>query len=173
MLKIQPRKLDIHRLLEEIASEMTPVAAGKKLNLETDIPQSLPLIMGDGGRIRQVMLNLLSNAFKFTTEGKIIIRVRHDDSSLLVQVEDSGHGIDPEQMEFLFDPYRRKQGSVPRIGGGLGIGLSLCKLFIELHHGKIWVDSTPGKGTIFSFTLPVAQDHISETSDTASIKNLN
>jgi signal transduction histidine kinase len=123
-----------------------------------NIPDSLPPVLGDKGRLRQVLINLLSNSLKYTDKGSVTMRAGLlDEASVMVQVEDTGRGIDKEQMEHLFDPYRRKNPDSERLGG-LGIGLALSKIFIDLHKGKIWAESTPGKGTTISFTVPIARD---------------
>ena len=116
-------------------------------------------MQGDSSRLRQVMTNLLSNAIKFTEKGTIRVKASQPDTDfLLVQVEDTGRGIDKEQMEDLFDPYRRKT-NLGQDTGGLGIGLALSKIFVELHKGKIWAESLPGRGSTFSFTLPLDKDN--------------
>jgi signal transduction histidine kinase len=157
MLKINPMPLDMSELIREIVSEMTPVASGKGLAMVSEIPD-LPLVQGERSRLRQVMTNLLSNAIKFTNKGTVTVRAsKYGSDLILVQVQDTGRGIDKEQMEDLFDPYRRKTNTGWEMGG-LGIGLALSKIFIDLHKGRIWAESTPGSGSIFSFTIPIVTD---------------
>jgi PAS domain S-box-containing protein len=153
LLKIEPAVFDIHRLIEEIAAEMEPVVAGKGVKLRTEVPAGELPVMGDRSRLKQVIVNLSGNAVKFTDKGEIVIKAGpYNADYLVVRVEDTGCGMERSELENLFDPYRRK----PREGGrsGLGIGLALSKIFVELHQGKIWAESTPGKGTAVSFTLP-------------------
>jgi signal transduction histidine kinase len=154
MLKIEPVEMDIAIMLNEIVSEMVPVAATKGLLMFQDIPD-LPRVNGDRGRLRQVMNNLLSNAIKFTNRGSILIKAsRLSYEEVLVQVRDTGRGMNAEELANVFDPYRRKLSSSHDMRG-LGIGLALSKMFVGLHRGRIWAESTPGKGSMFSFTVPV------------------
>jgi PAS domain S-box-containing protein len=158
MLKIEPVPIDMVQIVREIGAEMGPVAAGKGLNLISEIPEALPLVLGDKSRLRQVLINLISNSLKYTFKGTVTLRASsYDEGSILVQVEDTGKGISKEQMEYLFDPYLRKSVDSERLGG-LGIGLALSKMFVELHRGKIWAESTPGKGTVLSFTVPLYRE---------------
>jgi PAS domain S-box-containing protein len=156
MLKIEPLEVDLSVLLREIISEMTPVAAGKGLVTLQDIPD-LPNIWGDRSRLRQVMTNLLSNAIKFTARGSILVKAsRLSDREVMVQVIDTGRGMAAEEVENIFDPYRRTL-SASHDMRGLGIGLALSKMFVELHKGRIFAESLPGKGSTFSFTVPIFQ----------------
>jgi signal transduction histidine kinase len=130
------------------------VLQGKKQTLRTDLPASLPIIRGDGQRLEQVMINLLTNAAKFTPAGgNILVRVRKNDDGLIIDVKDDGIGIAREQQFRLFKPYSRLN-SDRQHHPGLGLGLALAKQVVELHGGKIWVESEPGKGSTFSFSLP-------------------
>jgi PAS domain S-box-containing protein len=156
ILKINPMPLDMAELVKEIVSEMTPVAAGKKLVIRVQIPD-LPLVIGDRSRLRQVMTNLLSNAIKFTSQGGVEVTAsRYGGDEVVVHVKDTGHGIAAERIEHIFDPYRRKSNEGQELSG-LGIGLALSKIFIDLHKGKIWVESSPA-GSTFSFSVPVYHD---------------
>ena len=130
------------------------MANTKGLQLNTDIPD-LPPVWGDPSRLRQVMTNLLSNAIKFTNHGGIQVRaVLGDAAEVIVSVSDTGRGLDSEETTNIFDPYSRKLKAEHQLGG-LGIGLALSKLFVDLHGGRIWVESVPGKGTTFSFAIPL------------------
>ena len=154
VLKINPVPLEMGQLLQEIVSEMSPVAISKGLFLVSDIPE-LPLVLGDKERLRQVMSNLISNALKFTSKGIVSITAcKCDSDTVLVQVKDTGKGLEKEETENLFDPYRRKTRDGQQ-SGGLGIGLALSKMLVDLHRGKIWVESIPGSGSTFSFTVPI------------------
>jgi PAS domain S-box-containing protein len=157
MLKINPFPVNMANLLRDTASEIRPIAAGKGLSLLTDIPE-LPLVSGDHNRLKQVITNLLSNAIKFTGRGNITVSAGYSPGERVVHVhvQDTGRGIDPARMENLFDPYRRRDDDTHEMGG-LGIGLALSKMLIELHHGKIWAVSAPGQGSVFSFSVPVVE----------------
>jgi PAS domain S-box-containing protein len=153
-LKINAMPLDMDRLLKEIESEMKPLALGKGLEMTLEIIGELPLAMGDRGRLRQVLYNLIGNALKFTQSGCIHVKGEQVGELVKVTVRDTGRGISREEMEYLFDPYLRKRNEGQELSG-LGIGLTLSKMFVELHGGKIEVVSDVEKGSTFSFTIPV------------------
>jgi len=160
MLKAYPEPADIAALLADIVNEMAPVASGKGLSLALKTATPLPAVMIDEDRIRQVMANLLSNAFKYAGSGEVVVRASPEgNGNVLVQVQDSGRGMDEEQLQHLFDPYWRKAQNREAFDG-MGIGLSLSKILVELHGGRIWAESTPGKGTVLSFTVPVARESV-------------
>lgn len=129
-------------------------AEAKSQTLEVDLPSALPRVSIDARRIGQVISNLLGNAFKFTPEsGTIKVTVRQRENSIIVSVSDTGAGIPPEDLSKVFDRFWQVQrtGST----GGSGLGLSIAKAIVEAHGGSIWVESHLGKGSSFSFTLPV------------------
>jgi PAS domain S-box-containing protein len=167
MLKSECEPLDITRLIRETYRKTIPIAKSKGLELVTDIAD-LPLVMGDRNLLKEVLSILLNNAIKYTAKGQIEIRAKDfDTNALLVQVLDTGKGIDQDQMNDLFDPFRRKISEGMKFSG-IGVGLALCKIYIELQKGKIWVESTPGVGTTFFFTIPVYKEnqmgHVGEQS---------
>ncbi len=130
-------------------------AARNRQTLELDLPPSLPTVCADEDRIREVMLNLLGNAFKFTPKaGKITLKACRVNGSLVVAVKDTGRGIVKEEHQRLFEPYYCPGSERERLNG-LGLGLALSKMLMELHGGRIWVESQRGKGSTFSFSLPV------------------
>jgi PAS domain S-box-containing protein len=155
ILEINPRLMDMNRLIEEICAEMGPVAAAKGLKLTRQASEPPAQVRGDEKRLRQVLSNLMGNSIKYTKGGQISIKSLHYGNNLLLtQIEDSGRGIEKEVLDNLFDPYLRSSREKSK-SSGLGIGLALCKQYVELHKGKIWAESTPGKGTIISFTIPL------------------
>ncbi|MEW6141540.1 MAG: histidine kinase N-terminal 7TM domain-containing protein [Chloroflexota bacterium] len=157
LLKIALEPIDLAQLLQQIAAETSPQASGKQQTLAMETTGSLPPVSADETRVRQIVLNLLNNAFKFTPAGgKITIRAETGNpGEVLTRIEDNGPGMDEETRLHLFDPYWQRAAQK---GGqsGLGIGLALSKLLVELQGGRITVESEPGKGTAISFTLPVA-----------------
>lgn len=157
-LKLELESLDLLLLLQNVASRFSPVIQSKGQSFTPDFPSSLPWIKADGERLEQVLTNLLSNATKFTPRGgSIVLRARKRGSDLVIQVQDNGIGIPEEKQKRLFEPYyRARLGEGER--RGLGLGLTLCKQLVELHRGKIWVESEEGKGSIFSFSLPLARE---------------
>ncbi len=157
-LQLDLEPVDLIPLFKEVTNEMTPVAERYGQSLSSDLPPSLPDVSVDTGRLRQVILNLLSNAFKFTpTGGKVTMRVKEKGHNLLVEVEDTGPGINKEDQMRLFDPYFRRPGDRERLSG-LGLGLGLAKKLVELHGGEMWMRSRKGKGSTFSFSLPIKPD---------------
>lgn len=149
--------LDIRLLLENIASELLPVANEKRQSLTLDIPPSVPMVKTDRQRLEQILLNLLTNAIKFTGEGgRIQLRLIRKEAELVVEVEDSGPGITEEEQARIFTPYYRIEADRQRFSG-LGLGLTLSKQLVELHGGRIWVESEFGKGSTFAFSLPIAE----------------
>ena len=155
-LRLNQDALDVLPLLQGVGNDMAVVtkAAGQLLTLE--LPSSLPWVWADEERLRQVVLNLLINASKFTQEGgKITLRARKQSGSLVVEVEDNGPGIPKEDQGRLFLPYHRRLDDREHLSG-LGLGLALCKNIVELHGGEIWVNSEVGKGSTFGFSIPLA-----------------
>ncbi|UCC16699.1 MAG: PAS domain S-box protein, partial [Dehalococcoidales bacterium] len=158
MLQIYLEHVDPLSVFNDVGYEMIPLALRNKQILNFELPESLPSIEADRGRLRQIVMNLLNNAFKFTPEGGIVtLRANSDAENILVEVEDTGPGIDQEDLNRLFEPYFRRTTDRDRLSG-LGLGLTLAKNFIELHGGRIWVESTVGKGSTFYFTLPIRQN---------------
>jgi len=153
-IQLQVEPVDMKSLVQGTCVQITPLLQGKGHKLTTDMPAYLPLIHGDGPRLEQVMLNLMTNAVKFTPSGGAIsIRAWEQDSGVMVSVKDNGIGIAREAQSRLFRPYSRIS-SDRQHQPGLGLGLALAKQVVELHGGKIWVDSDEGKGSTFSFFLP-------------------
>ena len=155
MLQMKPVVINPRQLLQEVAGEIKPMVSKWGQSLILDLPSSLPLIRADEGRLRQIVLNLITNASKFTPEGgKIILRAWQRDTKLVVECQDTGSGIAKEDQGRLFDAYHRVESDRERFSG-LGLGLALCKKLVELHGGRIWVESEDGKGSTFSFSLPL------------------
>lgn len=144
-------------LFECIRDALVPfvLAARKKsIGLSLDIKNSPEIIIGDESRLRQVLLNLIGNAIKFTDHGEILVRVAHQDELLHFTIKDSGRGISPEDLETIFEPFTQLDGSNMTGQKGTGLGTSIVKRFIELMNGDIQVESTVGKGSCFTFQVP-------------------
>lgn len=153
-IQMQFEPVDMKSIVSGICIQITPLLQGKEQKLSTDLPNALPLIHGDGPRLEQVLMNLMTNAIKFTPQGgSISIKVREQDSGLVIAVKDNGIGIAKEDQARLFKPYSRIRSDRQR-QPGLGLGLALSKQVVELHGGRIWVDSDSGSGSTFSFFLP-------------------
>ncbi|MDJ0555747.1 MAG: histidine kinase [Microcoleaceae cyanobacterium MO_207.B10] len=154
-LKIQPEKLDLGALCDEVIIQFRQRLKSKELNLRTDIPNDLSFIYADREKIRQVLVNLLDNAIKYTPpEGDIQVSIlERTTQKVQVTICDSGPGIPEENCHRIFeDCFRLKRDESQ---SGYGIGLGLCQRIILAHYGKIWVDSSPQTGSCFHFTLPI------------------
>lgn len=165
--KIEAGRLLMERLefslidvVEDVAQVVAPRAAEKDLQLIVDLALDLPnRIEGDPARLRQILLNLVGNAVKFTDQGHVILRVERMDQSLHITVADTGPGIAPEIQAILFNPFIQANASVARRHGGTGLGLSICKRVVELMGGRIWLESALGSGARFMVDLPmIAKD---------------
>jgi len=155
MLQLKSELVDLLQLLHGMVDDMALVASSQGQSLLLELPPSLPLVWADESRLRQVVLNLLSNALKFTPEGgKITLRAKRKDSALIVEVQDTGPGIAEADQQRLFEPYHRLESDQEHLSG-LGLGLALCKTLVELHGGHIWVESRVGEGSTFSFSVPL------------------
>jgi signal transduction histidine kinase/CheY-like chemotaxis protein len=162
--KIEAGKMDLvceavelAPLFHGVMSTAIGLTKEKGLALDLDMPESLPPVWIDKTRVRQVLLNLLSNAAKFTDHGSIVLRARADDDGFVrIAVQDSGRGIAAEHQGRVFEEFQQVQGDLNRAHQGTGLGLPISKRLIELHGGQIWLESAPGAGSTFSFTLPIA-----------------
>jgi signal transduction histidine kinase len=142
-------------VVQTARSAMEPLAAEKKLALKVTVPPDLPLAKGDPRRVTQVLLNLMGNAIKFTEAGEVRVEVTASGGNFIAAVADTGPGISPADQEKIFEEFQQVDSSSTRKKGGTGLGLSIAKRIIELHGGRIWVESNPGEGSTFWFTLPI------------------
>jgi signal transduction histidine kinase len=131
------------------------LAAEKKLPLRVTAPVDLPSVLGDERRISQVLMNLVGNAIKFTDAGEISIEAAAVNGELVVSVSDTGPGIPETDREKIFEEFRQAENSATQRKGGTGLGLAIAKRIVELHGGRIWVESEVGKGSKFKFSLPL------------------
>jgi signal transduction histidine kinase len=122
--------------------------------MHTEICGALPLVMGDEIRLKQILRNLIANALKFTKKGGIVVGTSHDEDFVTFWVKDTGIGISKEDRALIFDKFRQAQSGNSREFGGTGLGLSLSKELVELHGGKIWLESEKEKGSTFYFAIP-------------------
>ena len=143
--------------MKEVLSELKLQANSKGLNLTLEMAEPQQLVMADSHRIRQVVINLISNALKFTETGGVTIRcmlLEHYDM-IRVSVHDTGIGISPAALGYIFEAFRQADGSTTRRFGGTGLGLTIVRKLIELQGGEVSVESILGQGSTFSFTLPL------------------
>jgi NtrC-family two-component system sensor histidine kinase KinB len=152
-------KVDVASMVQEVIDQSQPVAAARDLGLCGDVPTGLPPLWGDRDLLQRVLVNLVDNALKFTpSHGEIRIEVSQaDPKMLLFAVSDTGPGIPPQHHERIFDRFSRAGRGEIR---GTGLGLALCKLGVEAHGGRIWVESEPGLGATFKFVLPVGVEEV-------------
>ena len=127
------------------------------LALIKDVEQDLPQVLGDQDKLIQVVINLISNAVKFTKQGSVTCRVQQsaDHCELVVSVIDTGMGVAPADQAKVFEKFKQVGDTLTNRPLGTGLGLSICKEIVEYHGGRIWVESEPGQGSTFAFTLPV------------------
>jgi signal transduction histidine kinase len=142
-------------LVHGVVSAVEPLAAEKRLTFIADVAPNLPGGRGDERRLSQVLLNLVGNAIKFTDKGEVAIRASITDGAFTVAVCDTGPGISASDQAKIFEEFQQADSSITRKKGGTGLGLSIAKRIIEMHGGRIWVESEAGKGSTFYFTVPV------------------
>ena len=154
-MELAPSAYVVEDVVNTVKLSLRALAASKGLELVTAVAPDLPLCLGDGKRITQCLMNLVGNALKFTAEGRVEIRVDQEGEHLRFAVADTGIGIPADQIEHIFEEFRQADATVTRDFGGTGLGLAITKKLVELHGGRIWVESEPGKGSTFFFTIPV------------------
>lgn len=148
--------VDIASLIGEVRMSLLSLASNKKISMEVKVDASIENIRADRIKLRQILYNLMNNAIKFTPEkGRVTVSACKNEGTLEIKVSDSGIGVPKEDYEKIFMPFIQADSSTGY--GGAGLGLYIAKNFIELHGGKIWVESEVGKGSIFIFTLPLDQ----------------
>jgi CheY-like chemotaxis protein len=155
-LTVHKERLDLHRIIESATIAIRPLLENKKLTWHISVPNDLPEVYCDGIRIEQVILNLMSNAARHTDEGGISVQVIQQDQRIRVSVVDTGSGIPPDDVERIFEPFMQGRGQLERDKGGSGLGLSISQQIVELHGGRMWVESKLGVGSTFTFDLPIS-----------------
>jgi GAF domain-containing protein len=145
----------VQDIAQTVRSTLEPLAADKKLGFKVEMAAELPPGHGDGRRLTQVLINLVGNAIKFTDAGEVAIKAEANNGSFYVSVRDTGPGISAADQAKLFQEFQQADNAITRKKGGTGLGLAISKRIIEMHGGKIWVESQPGQGSTFSFTIPV------------------
>jgi signal transduction histidine kinase/putative methionine-R-sulfoxide reductase with GAF domain len=145
----------IQDIAQTVRSTLEPLAADKKLAFRLEVSADLPRGHGDGRRLTQVLINLVGNAIKFTDVGEVVITAKASDGSFHLSVRDTGPGISAADQTKLFREFQQADNAITRKKGGTGLGLAISKRIIEMHGGKIWVESQLGQGSTFAFRLPV------------------
>ena len=160
-MEIEPGLIDLSFLVPEVVTLFKPKAEKEKVNIRIELPSDLPKVFADGDKIRQVLTNLISNGIKFTSPGGTVTisaeKMIENPEFIKVKVADTGVGIRPEDLDRIFDKFHQGKGVKEKVKGakGTGLGLFIVKSIVELHRGKVWVESKLGEGTTFVFTLPV------------------
>ena len=145
----------VQEAVTSVHSTLKPLAADKGLEFLARVPADIPLAYGDSGRISQCLMNLAGNSLKFTKSGKVEIAVAQENGTLRYSVSDTGIGIPPDKIGSLFTEFKQTDATIASEYGGTGLGLSITKKFIEMHGGRIWVESELGKGSSFLFEVPL------------------
>ncbi len=156
MMPLDLEAVDLAAIAHAVGEDVAPQAASRGLRLLIDIPADLPPIQADGRRVHQVLLNLVGNAVKFTDQGTVAIAAWVAGDAVEIAVSDTGIGIAPDVLPFVFDEFRQVDGSTTRRFEGSGLGLAITKRLVELHGGSIRAESTPGAGTTFTMSLPAS-----------------
>jgi signal transduction histidine kinase len=154
-LKLETADYALRDLVQTVRASTESLAAAKKLGLRIELPDILPAARGDERRIAQVLLNLVGNAIKFTEAGEVVVSVTVDETSFEIAVTDTGPGIPADEQEKIFEEFHQIDSSSTRRKGGTGLGLAISKRIVELHGGRIWVESEPGRGSSFRFVIPI------------------
>ncbi|MBN1642424.1 MAG: GAF domain-containing protein [Anaerolineae bacterium] len=147
--------VNLDSVIGDVIATSGALIKDKPIELRTHIEPRLPIIRGDGTRIRQVITNLMGNAAKFTQEGAITFRVWTDEEMVYVSVADTGEGIPADKIPLVFEPFRQADGSPSRRAEGTGLGLPISKQYVEMHGGQIWLESEYGQGCTVTFALPI------------------
>ena len=153
----------VQDIAQTVRSTLEPLAADKKLAFKVELAPQLPPGRGDGRRLTQVLINLVGNAIKFTDAGEVAIKAEANNGAFYVSVRDTGPGISAADQARLFQEFQQADNAITRKKGGTGLGLAISKRIIEMHGGKIWVESQLGQGSTFAFTLPVIVERQVET----------
>jgi signal transduction histidine kinase len=147
---------DLNEVILATSKEMNILAEEKGLNFTVNIDEMIPHVKFDKDKIAQVLINLLSNAIKFTAKGGVFVEVKHEENIAHIMVRDTGPGISSEAIPALFQTVGKDRGDINK-GASPSLGLAICNKIILAHKGKMWVESQPGKGATFHFTLPVKE----------------
>jgi len=164
-IRLRRQPVDMRTLANTVMTVMKPLTEGRPVLLHNDIPPSFSAVWGDEDRLQQVLYNLIGNAVKFTDHGEIRISAVRRDSMIEISVADTGMGIPKENQEAIFGSFEQVNTSDTRLHGGTGLGLFITKQLVELHGGEIAVESLPGKGATFRFTLPACDLAVSKTAE--------
>lgn len=154
-IRLQLRSVHIQSVASGVFDMLSFMVKGRPIRFENHIPESFPPVLADENRLIQILFNLLHNAAKFTNDGSISVRTQIQNEMAVIRIEDTGIGIDEESLKRIFQPYEQSAANSEETGGGIGLGLSICKQLVELHGGSLTVQSKLGHGSVFAFSLPL------------------
>lgn len=168
-VRLNCKAIDPFALVEMIVKLNQPLAKKKRLKLSHSIPKDVPAIHGDENRLQQILHNLVGNAIKFTHKGFIEVSAEAIEDKLWISVADSGIGIEKDKHASIFLEFSQADASISRTYNGSGLGLSISKKLVELHEGELKVESEPGEGSVFSFSIPLSWEKVAEPMVEASL----
>jgi signal transduction histidine kinase len=154
-VEIVAQEVDLPAVVDQVITSMHQIAETKALKLTSDLSSDVNKVIGDPGRVREILTNLVSNAIKFTPSGSVAIRGEPVGAMAEISVQDTGIGIEPAAHERIFEEFRQASDKISATYGGTGLGLSIARKLVELQGGKMGLESEPGKGSRFWFTLPI------------------
>ncbi|GIN56937.1 hypothetical protein J8TS2_12560 [Lederbergia ruris] len=172
-IQLNRGKLDLRTIVFGVHDMLRYMEKEKSVQFSVSIPSSFPMVYADENRLIQIVYNLLHNALKYTYDGSITISAEQENGMAKVFIKDTGIGMDENMLKKVFLPYEQEDASITSIGSGIGLGLAICKQLVELHGGEISVESKPGEGSTFSFTLPLVHERDAENEVAASEEILN
>lgn len=167
-IRLQPSPVRIQAVISGVFDMLAYQIENKPVHLITKIPESLPPVLADENRLVQIIFNLVHNALKFTHEGSIVIHSEVKDGKAYIHVTDTGIGMDEQAQQRIFEPYEQAEQDLAVIDGGIGLGLHICRQLVELHGGILEVDSAPGRGSTFTFDLPISDSPAPATAEIAA-----
>jgi signal transduction histidine kinase len=144
----------LKEVVQSVYSAVEAIAKEKRIALKVELPPHLPAARGDERKLTQVLVNLVGNAIKFTDAGEVAIKASAANGSFTVAVRDTGPGIAEIEQAKIFEEFQQADSSITKKKGGTGLGLAIAKRIVELHGGRLWVESSPGQVSTFSFTVP-------------------
>lgn len=161
-IRLHISKISIYSVVSGVFEMLQYLIEGKNIQFVIEIPKNFPHVAADENRLIQILFNLIHNSIKFTSKGRIIVHVEEKNRMAHIHVKDTGVGINAKILKRIFEPYEQGDSSIVTVGEGFGLGLSICNQLVKLHGGNLSVQSIPGKGTTFSFTLPLAEEESEE-----------
>ena len=161
-IQLQLEPLNIQGVATGVVDMLKVLITDKNIRMEVEIQSEFPRVVADKNRLIQILFNLLHNAVKYTNEGTITVSADIQGEQARIHIADTGIGMKEETLRTIFEQYEQGDSSITAMGGGLGLGLSICKQLVEMHGGTIEVHSTLGEGSVFTFTLPLADESLEE-----------